>query len=171
MWCFHRSFLKWYTTKMSVLHTVLVTFPFVLHSNTSHMVLLRLSWASVLSLYLCVFFFFQQVKERGLEWEREKVENEDLCEVQLCSLKWCKICKHTFRAPLAGGSCFELNRTTKVRICSGLCETQRSGKNCGDSISTEWFLSSPVLGGCHRCVWEGNGFTSEVSLNFANSNF
>ena len=57
------SSLKWYATKLSVPYTMLVSFYSVLHTNTSHLVLLRLShFAITLSLLLTVFF--QQVKKR-----------------------------------------------------------------------------------------------------------
>lgn len=39
--------LKWYTTKISVLHTTLVSFYSVLHTNNSYLVLLGLSHISI----------------------------------------------------------------------------------------------------------------------------
>lgn len=54
--------MKWYATKISVLCTRLVSFHSVLHINTSHLVLLRLSHIAItLCLHLTIF---QQVEKR-----------------------------------------------------------------------------------------------------------
>lgn len=54
---------KWYTTKISVPHAMLVIFHSVLRNSTSHLVLLRLSHIAI-TLFLCLTIFFQQVKKR-----------------------------------------------------------------------------------------------------------
>lgn len=54
------ALLKWNATKISMPHTILVSFCSVLHTITSHSVLSRLSHITIA---LCLTIFFEQVKK------------------------------------------------------------------------------------------------------------